>query len=100
MAAQLEAAVVPTFSSEEVVEALSQMCQGKSSGSGIYSLDLLCGSHCSLYELIAVVFIQWACGGYPRALNTLLIMPIYKVHGLVDASDNYHTISLIHPLEC
>ena len=112
MVAQLKAAPVPVFSLEEVVEALSWISRGKSSGSGIIwqfirlwhhlashqALDLLCGGHCSLHELLVVGFMGWAHDGYPRVLTMLLFMPIYNSHGSVDACNNFHTISLIHPL--
>ena len=74
------------------------MAPGKSSGLARYSVDVLRSCHASLYELLAAMFTCFARSGYPRVLNTLLLMPLFKSRGARDLCTNYRGISLIHPI--
>ena len=74
------------------------MAHGKSAGTAVYSLDMFWGGNSSLYQMVADLFTFWARSGYPRKLNTLLLLPLYKHRGDRSDCDNYRGISLLHPV--
>ena len=51
-----------------------------------------------LFEMVAELFTTFAQHGYPKQLNTLLLMPLWKRKGNKADPQNYRGISLIHPL--
>ena len=73
------------------------MAPGKSAGSALYKVDIFRGAGALLFEVLARLFTAWARGGYPRQLNTLYLMPIYKFRGDRAECDNYRGISLLPP---
>ena len=94
----MEGAAITPFTVAEVKASLSLMRHGKSAGIAVYGVDLFRGCPDSLFLVVADLFTFFARSGYPRKLNTLLLMPLYKSKGSRDSCDNYRGISLIHPL--
>ena len=87
------------FSREEVVAALGKMKPGKTCGVALYSVDLFRNARDeSLFDLVARLFDCFAVWSYPRALNRMLLLPIYKGRGSRTDPSSYRPISLIHPL--
>ena len=74
------------------------MGRAKSSGLALFPVDVFRRAPAAVYALVADLFTAFACHGYPRRLNTLLMMPLYKNRGDRTLCDNYRGISLIHPL--
>ena len=74
------------------------MATGKSAGNAVFPADYFRDCPQALYQLVADLFTGFARNGYPRKLNTLLLMPLYKFKGERSACDNYRGISLIHPV--
>ena len=52
----------------------------------------------ALYDTLAKMTEIWLNNGIPPELNAMLYMPFYKGKGSHKEADNYHGISLIHPL--
>lgn len=95
---RLVAAQTPVFTGEEVKLALGRMAVGKTAGASFFSADVFRGSSDSLYSLLAFLFTEFAAGGYPRALNSLLLLPLYKQRGDRDRCDCYRPIALLPPI--
>ena len=74
------------------------MGRAKSSGLALFPVDVFRRAPAAVYALVADLFTAFACHGYPRRLNTLLMMPLYKNRGDRTLCDNYRGISLIYPL--
>ena len=98
VASALATALVAPFTVDEVSGALAAMRRGKSSGNAVFNVDLFRGVSATFLALVARVFTFFARAGYPRRLNTLLLMLLYKAKGDRACCDNYRGISLIHPL--
>lgn len=87
------------FTRDDVLEGLGRMAHNKTCGLGTYSVDLLRGMRDEgLYDAVAALFTFFASVKYPRMLNRLLLLPLYKGKGSRKAAVNYRPISLIHPL--
>ena len=83
---------------DEVLEALQAMGRGKSSGLAMFAADVFWGAPAPLFETVAALFTSFAHSGYPRQLNTLLMLLLFKNRGDRAVCDNHCPISLIHPL--
>jgi len=81
LAAALANAEIRPFSASEVSSALCKMQRNKSAGLANYKIDILRDCKQELYELVAELFTTFAQHGYPRRLNTLLLMPLWKQKG-------------------
>ena len=94
----LEAAEGLQFMADEVREALQAMGREKSSGLAMFAADVFWEASAPLFETVAALFTSFAHSGYPRRLNTLLMLPLFKNRGDHAMCDNHRPISLIHPL--
>ena len=75
------------------------MKNGKSSGNCAYPIDLIKHhKHVQLYNALALLCEEILSCGVPKAVNLMLIMPLYKCKGSKLDPDNYRGISLIHPV--
>ena len=75
------------------------MKNGKSSGNCAYPIDLLKHhKHVQLYDALALLCEEFLNSGVPKAVNSMLVMPLYKRKGSKLDPDNYRGISLIHPI--
>ena len=98
VAALLDATPPSPFTKEEIANALHRMAPNKSTGLAQYAIDVLKGAGEPLLGAIQSLFTVFQQHGYPSALNTLLILPLYKSKEDASSCDNYRPISLIHPL--
>ena len=75
------------------------MKDGKSSGNCTYPIDLLKHhKHVQLYDALALLCEEFLNSGVPKAVNSMLVMPLYKRKGSKLDPDNYRGIRLIHPV--
>ena len=75
------------------------MKNGKSSGNCVYPIDLIKHyKHVQLYDALALMCGEFLSCGVPKAVNSMLIIPLYKRKGSKHDPDNYRGISLIHPV--
>ena len=82
-----------------MLRALAKVKNGKSSGNCAYTIDLVKHhKHVQLYDSLALLCEACLSHGIPKAVNSMLIMPLYKRKGSKLDPDNYRGISLIHPL--
>ena len=51
-----------------------------------------------LYDALALLCEEFSSCGVPKAMNSMLVMPLYKCKGSKLDPDNYRGISLIHPV--
>ena len=75
------------------------MKDGKSSGNCAYPIDLIKHhKHVQLYDTLDLLCKEFLSHGVPKAVNSMLIMPLYKHKDSKLDPDNYRGISLIHPV--
>ena len=98
VAASIASAEIRPFTASEVSSALSAMQRGKSTGLAAYAVYLFRNASPALFELVAELFTTFSQHGYPKKLNTLLLLPLWKRKGDRNDPANYRGISLIHPL--
>ena len=75
------------------------MKNGKSAGNYVYPIDLIKhDKHVQLYDALALLCEESLSCGVPKAVNSMLVVPLYKYRGSKLDPDNYRGISLIHPV--
>ena len=80
-----------------MLDALCKVKNGKSAGNCAYPIDLIKPHrHVQLYDALALLCKEFLSRGVPKAVNSMLVMPIYKCKGSKLDPDNYRGISLIH----
>ena len=82
-----------------MLNALCEVKNGRSAGNCAYPIDLIKHQrHVQLYDALALLCEDFLSRGVPTAVNSMLVMPLYKCKGSKLDPDNYRGISLIHPV--
>ena len=93
---------VPRFEVDQqaLLDALCTAKNGKSSGNCAHPIDLIkYHKHVQLYDALALWCKEYLSCGVPKAVNSMLIMPLYMRKGSKLDQDNCRGVSLIHPIE-